>query len=85
MARAAGVYEDDAVEVVFDAEWEGGSDLHGRATGQFGGMVALSDLLNLSKAQAVAATGQDSLLAEFEVTCVGRAIQAATSASHCAP
>lgn len=58
MGCAAGVYEDDAVEVVFDAEWDAGSDLHGRATGRVGGMVALSDLLNLSKPQAVAATGQ---------------------------
>jgi 5'-3' exoribonuclease 1 len=49
---------DDAVEVVFDAEVPGGSDLYGRCNGNCGMLLPASDLLNLSKPSAVKAEGQ---------------------------
>ena len=55
-----GVHEEDAVEVLFDTSWPGGSDLHGRATGASGAVVAPETLLNLSKPAALAATGADA-------------------------
>lgn len=54
----AGIYDDDAVEVLFDEPFAEGTDLHGRAAGQSGGMLPATELLNLSKPQAVAATGE---------------------------
>lgn len=53
----AGVYDDDAVEVLFDVPFGEGTDLHGRANGRVGGMLPTGDLLNISKPQAVAASG----------------------------
>ncbi|KAL4425618.1 hypothetical protein ABPG75_009634 [Micractinium tetrahymenae] len=49
---------DDAVEVVFDSEVAGGSDLYGRCNGTCGMLLPASDLLNLSKPAAVKAEGQ---------------------------
>ena len=53
----AGIYDDDAVEVLFDEPSAEGTDLHGKARGRHGGMLPATQLLNLSKPQAVAATG----------------------------
>lgn len=52
-----GIYDDDAVEVLFDEPFAEGTDLHGKARGRHGGMLPATQLLNLSKPQAVAATG----------------------------
>lgn len=51
------MYDDDAVEVLFDAPFAEGADLHGRAVGRTGGMLPATELLNLSKPHAVAAPG----------------------------
>ena len=53
----AGIYDDDALEVLFDEDFAEGTDLHGRARGRAGGMLPATELLNLSKPQAVAAKG----------------------------
>ena len=51
-----GVY-DDAVEVLFDQEFLGGTDLFGRCNGNFGAMLPADQLLNLSRPHAVKAEG----------------------------
>ncbi|KAL4438007.1 hypothetical protein ABPG77_004228 [Micractinium sp. CCAP 211/92] len=49
---------DDAVEVVFDSEVAGGTDLYGRCNTNCGMLLPSADLLNLSKPAAVKAEGQ---------------------------
>ncbi|KAK9818370.1 hypothetical protein WJX72_011521 [[Myrmecia] bisecta] len=51
-----GVHE-DACEVLFDADFLGGNDLHGRCNGSCGLIIPADQLLNLSKPQAIQATG----------------------------
>ena len=55
-----GVHEEEAVEVLFDCPWAGGSDLHGRCAGASGAVVSPEALLNLSKPHALAASGADA-------------------------
>jgi Xrn1 SH3-like domain len=64
------VYDDDAVEVLFDEPFTEGTDLHGKARGRHGGMLPATQLLNLSKPQAVAATGACTCCAD-SINCVG--------------
>lgn len=53
-----GVYEEDgAVEVLFDEEFLGGTDLFGRCSDSRGGLLAATDLLNLSRPAAINAQG----------------------------
>jgi len=53
-----GVYEEDgAVEVLFDEEFLGGTDLFGRCSDSRGGLLAAIDLLNLSRPAAIKAQG----------------------------
>ena len=47
----------DALEVLFDAPFVGGTDLHGRADGTQGAVLAHDVCLNLSRPHAVAAAG----------------------------
>lgn len=55
------VYTDDgAAEVLFDQEFLGGGDLSGRCMGPRGAMLALADLLNLSKPAAISAVGPNA-------------------------
>jgi 5'-3' exoribonuclease 1 len=54
-----GVY-DDAVEVLFDGDFPGGSDLFGRCAGGAGALLPAAALLNLSKPAAVRAEGADA-------------------------
>lgn len=49
---------DDAVEVVFDCDVAGGSDLYGRCNSNCGMLLPSAELLNLSKPAAVKAEGQ---------------------------
>ncbi|KAI3438723.1 hypothetical protein D9Q98_001143 [Chlorella vulgaris] len=51
---------DEAVEVVFDCEVAGGSDLYGRCSGNCGMLLPASDMLNLSKPAAVKAEGESA-------------------------
>ncbi|GAB4816899.1 hypothetical protein N2152v2_003945 [Parachlorella kessleri] len=48
---------DEAVEVLFDCEFPGGTDLYGRCHGNSGLLVPAAELLNLSKPHAVKAEG----------------------------
>ena len=63
----AGIYDDDAVEVLFDEPFAEGTDLHGKARGRHGGMLPAAQLLNLSKPQAVAATGHFATRAHMAI------------------
>jgi 5'-3' exoribonuclease 1 len=51
-----GLY-DEAVEVLFDAPFAGGTDLFGRCAGAHGALLPATHLLNLSKPHAVKAEG----------------------------
>lgn len=47
------LHNDDAIEVLFDKEFIGGTDLYGRCNGACGALISSSQLLNLSKPHAV--------------------------------
>ena len=49
---------DDAMEVLCDASFMGGTTLHGRCNGNSGTMLLREHLLNLSKPQPVALPGK---------------------------
>ena len=49
---------DDAIEVLCDATFIGGTTLHGRCNGNCGTMLLREHLLNLSKPQPVALPGE---------------------------
>ena len=48
---------DDALEILLDAPFPGGDDLHGRCDGAQGAVLAPAACLNLSRPHAIAATG----------------------------